>query len=78
MHASDHVVCFLFLEMMAVVYNFIRIDTDTFLTNAKHIEITIAMSKSVRSLYHFVVFLWHFLLSGISRRSWGRSSNVRL
>jgi hypothetical protein len=38
-----------FSEMMDVVYNFIRIDTQTFLSNPKHIEIVISMSKTVLS-----------------------------
>jgi importin-8 len=42
------IIVFSFAEMMDVVYNFIRIDTQTFLSNPKHIEIVISMSKTVR------------------------------
>ena len=35
------------LEMMSVVYNYIRVDNDTFLSNPKHVEIVISMAKTV-------------------------------
>jgi len=38
-----------FTEMMSVLYNFVRVDTDTFLSNTKHIEIIISMCKSILS-----------------------------
>ena len=37
------------LEMMSVVYNYIRVDTPTFLTNASHVDMVIDMSKAVRN-----------------------------
>lgn len=36
-----------FVEIMSVLVNFIRIDNTGFLSNARHIEIVIAMAKSV-------------------------------
>ena len=65
---------FFCLEMMAVMYNFIRIDTDTFLTNPKHIQIIIAMSKSVSRFFQ-ISFYRH---KGTCRRPWGRPSDVCL
>ena len=40
-------------EMMSVLYNFVKADTNAFLSNPKHIEIILAMCKQV-SIVHFV------------------------
>ena len=37
----------LFSEMMSVLYNFVKVDTEAFLSNPKHIEIIISMCKTV-------------------------------
>ena len=34
-------------EMMSVLYNFVKADTNAFLSNPKHIEIILAMCKQV-------------------------------
>ena len=34
-------------DMMGVLYNFVKVDTETFLTNLKHVEVVITMCKSV-------------------------------
>ncbi len=39
--------CFCLLEMMSVIFNYIRVDNEGFLTNAQHVEIVIAMAKTV-------------------------------
>ncbi|XP_019855725.1 PREDICTED: importin-7-like [Amphimedon queenslandica] len=36
-----------FSEMMGVIYNFIRVDPDNFISNQRHIEIVISMAKTV-------------------------------
>ena len=35
--------------MMSVLYNFVKVDTDTFLSIPKYIEIVISMCKAVSS-----------------------------
>ena len=42
------------LEMMSVVYNYIRVDNDTFLSNPKHVEIVISMAKTVSTYYNTI------------------------
>ncbi|CAI8028553.1 Importin-7, partial [Geodia barretti] len=34
-------------EMMGVIYNYVRVDTDVFLSNPKHLEIVVTMCKKV-------------------------------
>ena len=34
-------------EMMGVIYNYMRVDTDVFLSNPKHLEIVVTMCKKV-------------------------------
>jgi hypothetical protein len=36
-----------FSEMMSVLYNFVKVDIDAFLSNPKHLEILVSMCKSV-------------------------------
>ncbi|CAI8028552.1 Importin-7 [Geodia barretti] len=36
-----------FSEMMGVIYNYVRVDTDVFLSNPKHLEIVVTMCKKV-------------------------------
>ena len=36
-------------EMMSVIFNYIRVDNDAFVSNPSHVEIVIAMAKSVSS-----------------------------
>jgi hypothetical protein len=36
-----------FSEMMGVIYNYMRVDTDVFLSNPKHLEIVVTMCKKV-------------------------------
>ena len=54
-------------EMMSVLYNFVKVDTDTFLSIPKYIEIVISMCKAVSSFRHnpcsksfllVLLFLW--------------------
>ena len=36
--------------MMSVVFNYIRVDNEGFLSNPKHVEIVIAMAKTVSQI----------------------------
>ena len=40
----------IFSEMMSVLYNFVKVDTEVFLSNPKHIEVIISMCKTVSTL----------------------------
>ena len=40
---------------MSVLYNFVKVDIDAFLSNPKHLEILVSMCKSVRALYKYNV-----------------------
>ena len=35
-------------EMVSVLYNFIRVDIESFLSDTKHVEVIISMCKTVR------------------------------
>ena len=54
-HSSSSSLLSLSSEMMGVIYNFIRVDPDNFISNQRHIEIVISMAKTVSG--------WVFLVS---------------
>ncbi len=44
-------------DMMPVLYNYVKVDIETFLSNPKHVEVVITMCKSVGA-----IFVMHFVL----------------
>lgn len=46
-----------FLDMMPLLHNYVTIDTDTLLSNPKHLEIIYTMCKKVRLVFVIVVLI---------------------
>ena len=53
---SAEINCCYATDMMAVLYNFVKVDTEMFLSNVKHVEIVITMCKSVSVCNHSDVY----------------------
>ena len=49
-------------DMMAVLYNFVKVDTETFLSDSKHVEVIISMCKAVSYIEKPTTLYNHFIL----------------